>query len=314
MTAVPLQERLNPAQQRIIDELGSTDRPTFADNLAEVLRSELVAALDPLVRERDDQVFVSKRVLNLIHGCELRHVAENDADFEWSVPAARGTVAHKAIELLVAWRGEPTALDLVDDAFARLENGDRNIAEFLQQLDRADRAELAGQVNGFVNTFLETFPPLKRQWAPVAESRSRAFLCDDRVRLQGMVDLTLGRARGNEAGKVLIDLKTGAPHGEHVHDLRFYALVETLKLGVPPRLLVNYYLEAGEPRSEAVTEDLLFSTLQRVVDAVLKLVELADGREPALSPGSSCRFCPLEHTCESSVTLMTDEERAERGL
>ena len=297
---IPAAVSLNPAQQQVLDELGSTDRPTFRDDLREHIRHELEESLAPIANALEDPpLFVSKRKLSLIHGCEARYRADQETDFEWSVPAARGTVAHKAIEILVARRGNPTPLDLVNDAMDRLELDERDLGEFVRSLDEAERAELVSSVNDFVATFIETFPPLKRQWIPVAESRSRAELCDDRITLQGVIDLSLGRARGNEAGKVLIDLKTGRPHSSHIDDLRFYALLDTLKLGTPPRLLVNYYLEAGEPRSEVVTEDLIWTTAKRTVDAIAKMVELDQGlRKPTRTPISACRFCPLLESCE----------------
>lgn len=297
---------LNPAQQQVLDELGTTDRPSFRDDLRDHLRHELIEALSPIADAVDGPpLFVSKRKLSMIHGCEARYRAEQLVEFEWSLPIARGTVAHKAIEILVARRGQPTALDLANDAMDRLELDERDLGVFIRSLDEAERAELVGQVNDYVATFLDTFPPLRRQWVPVAESRARADLCDDRIALSGMVDLSLGRARGNEAGKVLIDLKTGRPHPSHIDDLRFYALLETLKIGTPPRLLVSYYLDAGEPRPEAVTEDLLWSTAKRTVDAVAKMVEIDRGeREPGRSPSGACRFCPILATCNEGTQYL----------
>lgn len=297
---------LNPAQQQVLDELGSTNRPSFRDDLRDHLRHELVEALQPIADAVEDPpLFVSKRKLSMIHGCEARYRAEQTVEFEWSLPTARGTVAHKAIEILVARRGQPTALDLANDAMDRLELDERELGHFVRSLDEAERAELVGQVNDYVATFLDTFPPLRRQWVPVAESRARADLCDDRIALSGMVDLSLGRARGNEAGKVLIDLKTGRPHPSHIDDLRFYALLETLKIGTPPRLLVSYYLDAGEPRREQVTEDLLWSTAKRTVDAIAKMVEIDHGRrEPTRTPSGACRFCPIQSTCDEGTQYL----------
>ncbi len=313
---IPQAEPLNPAQQQVLDELGSTDRPTFRDDLRDHLRHELEEALLPIVESlpevsRDQPLFVSKRKLSMAHGCETRYLADQAAPFEWSVPAARGTVAHKAIEILIGRRGKPTPLDLVHEALERLELDERSLGEFIRGLGEAERAELVGAVNEFVTTFTETFPPLKRQWIPVSESRVRANLCQDRVALQGVIDLSLGRARGNQAGKVLLDLKTGRPNISHIDDLRFYAMLEVLKLGTPPRLLVNYYLEAGEPRQEKVTEDLLWSTSKRVVDAILKMVELDEGRrKPGLTPSAMCRFCPALSTCDEGKAELAraDEE------
>lgn len=297
---------LNPAQQQVLDELGSVDRPSFRDDLRDHLRFELVESLTPIAEAIEDPpLFISKRKLSMVHGCEARYLADQTSDFEWSVPIARGTVAHKAIEILVARRGNPTALDLANDAMDRLELDERELGEFIRGLDEAERAELVGQVNDYVATFIDTFPPLRRQWVPVAESRARAELCDDRIALSGMVDLSLGRARGSEAGKVLIDLKTGRPNPAHIDDLRFYALLETLKIGTPPRLLVSYYLDAGDPRTEKVTEDLLWATAKRTVDAVAKMVEIDQGRRaPTKSPSGLCRFCPIQGECHEGTLYL----------
>ncbi len=308
--------KLNPAQQQVTDDLGAKrgERPSFRDDLREHLKHEVEETLSPLLTEVTDlPLFVSKRALSMLHNCEARYVAEQDVEFAWTVPMARGSVAHKAIEMLVTWRGEPIPLDLVDHAMARLEISDRGVGTFIQTLDEAERAELAGRANDFVATFIETFPPLQRRWVPVAESRVRAELCEDQLALQGRVDLSLGKADGNVAGKVLIDLKTGRPSMSHAEDLRFYALLETLKVGVPPRLLVNYYLEAGEPRREEVTEDLLWSSAKRLVDAVAKLIELSsrDPRPPTTSPGPGCRWCPAADTYEDGkryITRADDDE------
>jgi len=295
--------RLNPAQQHLTDELGATrdERPSFRDDLRDHLRHELEEAIEPLLVDvKEPPLFVSKRDLMMIHGCEARFVAEQDVEFTWTVPMARGSVAHKAIELSVTWRGEPAPLDLVEGALDRLEQDDRSVGAFLRTLDEAQRAELAGAANDFVATFIETFPPLRRQWRPVAESRVRADLCDGGLALSGRVDLSLGQPEGNVAGKVLFDLKTGRPSLSHREDLRFYALLETLKTGVPPRLLVSYYLEAGQPDKEEVSEQTLWTAAQRVVDAVGKIIALTGpGPRPAMpTPSYGCRWCPAIDTCD----------------
>lgn len=313
MTDLHEPPKLNPAQQQVTDDLGAkpNERPTFRDDLRDELRFELEEALGPFVAAANPlPLSITKRDLALLHSCEAHYVADRQAEFAWTVPTARGSVAHKAIELLVAWKGQPTPLDLVDEAMARLEADERGIGVFLQSLSESERAELAGRANDFVATFLETFPPLNRRWVPVAESRVRAELCHDNLALQGRVDLSLGKATGTTAGKVLIDLKTGRPSPIHAEDLRFYALLETLKLGVPPRLLVNYYLESGLPRREPVTEDLLWSTARRLVDAVGKLVELIGpgARPPTTTPGPGCRWCPAAATCTDGRRFLARDE------
>lgn len=306
------QPELNPAQQQVLEMLGAPkdERPTFDAALRDELRVELESRLTHLTGDLDpdDPVFVSKHKLGSVHGCEVRMLADEDAGFEWSVPTARGTVAHKAIELSVHWRGTPTPTELVDESIARLTNGDDGLADFLQRCSETDRTELRGEALDRVTKFLESFPPLQGRWRPVTESRARVELLDGRIILSGKVDLSLGRAEGTTAGKVLIDLKTGGFAPVHLDDLRFYALLETMRLGVPPRLVASYYLDSGTPRTEPVTVGLLDATVARVADGVERLVGLAHGTiSPRLLTGPACRWCVALADCEAGRAHLDDD-------
>jgi CRISPR/Cas system-associated exonuclease Cas4 (RecB family) len=293
----------SPAQQQVIELLGRPPQPiAFDPGLRAELVAFLEAELEPLAGLiGDDEVWMSTHTLASVHGCETHFVA-TQGDFAWTVANARGTVAHKAIELSLFWRGEPEPMELATNALARLAEDDAGAGRFLQGLGEADRAQLLGEVNALVATFLECFPPLKPKWTPVCESKSRVELLGGRVVLSGKVDLTLGRSRGYEAEKVIVDLKSGQAAVVHRDDLRFYALVETLKLGVPPRLLASYYLETARAQPEDVSVDLLFAAARRTADGVRKVVELrSDSREPAVRPGPSCRWCPLRTTCPEGI-------------
>lgn len=304
---------LNPAQQEVVDVLGAAREswPRFEPDLRHHLRTALETATEPIIEDlgANTTLWLSKHAVNQVHGCERRYMAELDDPFEWSVPLARGTVAHKAIELSIHWRGEPVPLAMVDEALARLEEGVDGFAQWLQAISDAELAELRAEVNDRVMKFLECWPPLKREWRPVTESRLRAEFFEQRLVLAGKVDLTLGQAKGLQAGKVLVDLKTGGFSPTHRDDLRFYALIETIRLGSPPRLLASYYLDQGRFVPESVTEALLESTLARVVGAVGKIVALRDGGlEPTATASTSCRWCPALPGCETGQTWIDDAE------
>ncbi|MCU1350976.1 MAG: hypothetical protein JWM05_185 [Acidimicrobiales bacterium] len=297
---------LNPAQQQVVDQLGaaSGDRPEVSADLGARLRADLEAGLAPILAELgpDDDLTISKHLLAQVHGCEAKLLAEEAAgdEFVVSVPIARGTVAHKAIELGIHWRGEASPLDLVDEALARLTNTEHWLADWLQTCSEADRAELRATAGDRVSKFVECFPPLLARWRPVTESRLIVDLFGGRIRLNGKVDLTIGVARGRQAGKVIIDLKTGNPSPAHRDDLRFYALLEAVRIGVPPRMVASYYLDAGEARSEAVTEAVLEATVARTVDGARRLVDLRNGTAaPVLRPSYACRWCVALPTCDA---------------
>jgi len=293
---------LNPAQQHLIQTIGKGDRdlPQFDAGLRHELRAELEAGLEPLLAAlpNDEVLFLSKYPLGQVHGCEAKFVAGRNEPFAWTVPSARGSVSHKAIELSIHWDGNPYPLDLVDEAMARLAQGPGSLADWLQTSSEVERAELRAEANERVSKFLECFPPLKRAWRPVTESSVKVELFDQRIVLQGRVDLTLGHARGTTANKVLIDLKSGGFSPVHVEDLRFYALLEAIRIGTPPRMLATYYLDSGVPYPEAVTTDVLISAAHRTIDGAGRMVQLLYHDHPAAKrPGPSCRWCPLLASC-----------------
>ena len=295
---------LSPVQQEVVDQIGATREtwPEFPAELRYELRGELekgIADHVALLPADHNGVFANKHKVSSVHGCEKRYLAELDSWDGWSVPLARGTVVHKAIEFSINWRGTPSPADLVDEALANLEFGEQNIAEFLQQVSESDRAQLRSDSVDLVTKFDECWPPLKKQWRPVTESKVRLDLFDGKVTLQGKIDLTLGRAQGHKAGKVLIDLKSGSFRPDHLHDLRFYALIEAIRIGVPPRRLASYYLDQGRFHPEDVSEELLFSAAQRAVDAVRRMIELElDPSNPRIATSPACKWCRTLETCE----------------
>ncbi|MET0729532.1 MAG: PD-(D/E)XK nuclease family protein [Acidimicrobiales bacterium] len=313
---VPEARALNPAQAEALAALGARphERPAFDPRLRDELRVELEERLAPLAGRVPDgeSLWVSKHLLSSVHGCERLFLAREAEEFAWTPANARGVVSHKAIELSMGWRGDPAPGLLVDEALARLIAGNDRISLYLGALGEGERAELHGEAVERVSMFQECFPDLDPRWRPVPESRLRADLCQDRIVLSGKVDLTVGRAEGMRAGKVLIDLKTGGFSPTHVDDLRFYALIETLRIGVPPRLLASYYLDGARLLDETVSEPLLRTALERVVGGVAAAVALTrDRREPTLRPGAPCRWCPKQESCEIGTRWLADRDDRE---
>ena len=154
------------------------------------------------------------------------------------------------------------------------------------------------RANARAPKFLECFPPLRKRWRPVTESRVRVELCDGRIVMGGKIDLSLGRAEGTRAGKVVIDLKTGGFVPAHVDDLRYYALIETIRIRAPPRLVASY-LDQARAHPEIVTESVLRAAVARTTDGARRLHALRhEGAEPTRRAGPACRWCPLLDDCE----------------
>ena len=107
----------------------------------------------------------------------------------------------------------------------------------------------------------------------------------------------------------IIDLKTGSPRVGHRDDLRFYALLDTLRIGVPPRLIASFYLDTGIAEVEPVTEALLDATVARTVDGAVQIAELRAGtRAPIHRPAHQCRWCPVLSTCDVGRRWLADED------
>ena len=305
---------LTPAQQDVVEMLGAAkaDRPEFDPGLRHDLRAQLEDALADAVADvdPDDPLWVSKHRLREVHGCEAKYRA--DEVFVVSAANARGIVAHKAIELSINLTGDHDPLELIDEAIARLEHSDQRgeqwVAEWLRTCSEVERAEVKAEANDRLIKFLDCWPPLNPKWRPAPESKLYVDLCDGRIVLAGKVDLALGRAEGNRAGKVLVDLKTGRAYPAHREDLRFYALIEAIRLGVPPRKLATHYLDSGRLDPEEVSLDVLDAAVARTIDGVLAMVGLTDpDRDLVKKPGPPCGWCPLADDCPEGQEWLNDE-------
>jgi hypothetical protein len=301
----------SPLQRKTLGLLRRGDDPIVfdADFVAEI-RADVEAAFAEFhERMGDETIFMSKHRASSALGCEVQHL--HDDEFKWSPAVAGGQVSHRAIQLVVNWKGDPVPADVIDEAMARLADDDSSLGDWIAGLSEADAADLRGFAVDKLIKFQECFPPLDRRSAPTVESSVR-WPIDGPIVLSGKVDLTLGRPSGDESRKVIIDLKTGWVSQKHREDLRFYALVETLRTSVPPRKLASFYLDAGEPVVEDVTEGVLRTAARRMLDAVNTEIELRhENREPIKRPGVSCRWCPLSDDCDEGRAYL--DERSNDG-
>ncbi|MCC6434090.1 MAG: PD-(D/E)XK nuclease family protein [Acidimicrobiales bacterium] len=297
---LPPDDGLNPAQadaEALLRE-PREQRPVHRRELRDELRALLDEGLEEVSAWIEKTIFLSKHTLSSVHGCEVRFLHELEQPFAPSAAAVKGAVAHKAIELSVSSAGHSPG-KLVDGALTRLANSEDWVGQWLAGADELDRAEVRSMATDRVAKFAECFPPLRSGWRPVTESRWAAEFHGGKIRLSGKVDLTIGGCDGLRAGKVIIDFKTGNRSLTHVEDLRFYALLETLRLGVPPWKVATYYLDSGTFAVEVVTEGMLEAAARRVVAGAAKLAELREGgRTPVLQAGPGCSWCPRFLQCD----------------
>lgn len=310
-------DALTPPQRRVVEELfdrgGRHHRPEFDPGLPVRLRDQLEDGLAAVAADlATGELWVNKRALATVLACERHHVAEAEAGFGgWTPATARGTVAHKALELRMAMAVTPAPLELVDAAIERLELADRppGLGAWLAGLTPVERAELRAGANDIVAKFEECWPSIPAAWRPRTEVAQYLSICDDRITLAARVDLALGQARGREARVLIVDLKTGGPQPGHLDDLRYYALVHAIRTGVPPFRVATYYLDACSFHHEDIDEDDLHQAAARVVDAVTRIIELRHTRvrAPAISPGPRCGWCLARDDCQGAAAWQAQQ-------
>lgn len=300
---------LTPAQQATLDliRLPASERITHHSTLRAQIQLELEKETVNLVDQIDQPLWVSKRQLQAVTSCEVLYEAQQEESFEWKIPMTRGQIFHKCVELSVHISPARSALELVDEAMTSIMNRGDGLASFLMQLTDIERAEIRSEVTALLQTFFDTFPPLQNSWNPATELPRKAILHRGKIVLQGRFDLTVGRPDELTAGRVLIELKTGRAVPHHLDDLRFYALLETLVVGVPPALLASFYVDAGTVQVEAVDEDLLRSAIQRTSNAVKRLLQLRlKESQPERRASGSCRWCPVVDDCPTGQSWLEE--------
>ena len=306
----------NPAQQRVIDLLGRADGHIDIDPLlADSLRSDLEKAISPFAdvlpdgKSYETRLFFNKQALTNVHSCEA-YFLEGSGDFVWNLANCRGTVVHKAIEVSINLRHPMPPTDLVEEAIERLGNdANKSVGLFLTTLDEFSRAELIGDCSALFTRFTECFPPIKRTWIPAVETPVALNLANGRIRVSGKVDLALGRP----PHKVIIDLKTGRASASHYDDLRLYALIDFLAIGMAPRKVASYYLDSAEIHHEDISEGTLLSAARRLQDGLVRAIELKySGATPERRPSGICNWCSLNNECEAGIAYL-EHRREEEG-
>jgi hypothetical protein len=298
---------LTTVQRRTTEMLiGTSERPAFPLSLAERLRDRIEDAVRTL--DLAEPLWIGKSNLTDLSRCEgffQSVMAGERTPFAHNPKTAAGKLFHKSIELEVSCREELPSRDLATIAVERLEDDSQFTAYWVEQ-DALRHDELIVDAAKIVDLFRSSFPPLRpfrRELAPVPEARFRAELLGGALVLSGQIDLLLGPATSDagRANRLAIDLKSsGRGWPEYPEDMRFYALLMTLRFGVPPYRVATLFLESGEWQAEDVTEPLLVHAADRVITAARTAASLSGGRAPVLSAGRYCEWCPRGLSCPSS--------------
>jgi len=298
---------LTEPQQRTLDQLIGTERPVFPADLPQRLRDRIEEAARGL--ELGDPLWLGKERLNDLDRCEGTFgskLAGEGPPFAHSRATAVGVVQHRAIEVVVGAREPLEAHDAASIAATRTADREERFAEYWRDLGTAEQDDLLMEVARRTALFEGSFPPLRdlrRELAPMVELPMKAELLGGSLVVSGKVDLVVGRPdrmQPMRAQRLLIDLKTGGAYPEHAEDNRAYALLHTLRFGVPPYRVASFFLEGGTWQVEDVHEEQLFHAADRVIAAARSAAALRGGREPVLTPGRWCAWCPRLELCPSA--------------
>jgi hypothetical protein len=307
----PSVNALTPTQEQTLALLRRSAEPMVFDEgfITHLVTSATDAVAELSLRLGGETLWVSKGFLAKVHGCEVRHLQPDD--FSWKPATAAGFVAHKAIELSLNWRGEPAPAAVVDDALSRLADQPDGRGSYVAGLTDGEWAELRSRAIDRTTKFLQDFPPLPLAAQPVLEASAK-WRPPGTIEFSGKVDLVVGKPSGRESRLLIIDFKSGGRSPHHRDDLRFYALVQTLRQQVPPRKLVTYYLDYADSDVEDVTEGALETGLLRALEGIERHIELTvEGRAPQKRVGVACRWCPLQTTCPEGVAHLADKDLEE---
>jgi PD-(D/E)XK nuclease superfamily len=315
--------RLTPVQARTWRALievgeGGSFRPDLADRLRTAIEEGVGEAVPAGARIR-----LWKERLNDLARCPglfAAMLAGEAPPFRHTARSAAGTLVHKAVELDVGGRERIGVHTLVELAADRL-RADVEFERFWRGLGPPARDELLMEAIRTLESFRASFPPffaVRRTVAPVCEQWFEVELLSGALTLVGKVDLMLNRPAPDRATRVLVDLKAGRAWAEHAEDMRLYALLHTLRCGVPPYRVATVLLGSGSIQAEVVTEAVLERAVQRVVAGVraavapdpggLPSVERPDppgaspdGPPARLTPGPHCARCPRSVRCPAST-------------
>lgn len=296
---------LTEPQRRTLEQLiGTGERPVYPSDLSTRLRDRIEDAARGL--DLAEPLWLGKEKLIDLGRCEgtLQAKLLGEAPpFTHSPASAAGVLLHKAIEVEVGSRDGLDPHQIAHVAASRLVEKEERFAEYWRERSAPEQDDLLMEVVRKLTLFQGSFPPLRelrRQLAPATEMPVRAELLGGALVLSGKIDLLLGiqdRLEPGRGTRLAIDLKTGNAYPEYVEDNRFYALLLTLRFGVPPYRVASLFLEGGTWQAEDVTDQTLHHAADRVITAARAAAALRAGREPVLTPGRWCGWCPRLGVC-----------------
>ena len=274
----------------LLERLRVTGRPRPAASaaLAADLRALIEPGLDDLSSAVDgDRLVVTKDRLTRALSCPVHRTADRFGGPAFSVALACGAMVDALFRQVVTSGvvGDPWA-----DALGALavDGHQSALLAWIGELSPADRDELRSEVERQSEGLVARWPTLEPTWLPRTQESLRAALAGGSIGLSARVDLAIGPPAGDEASVAIVEVKSGVRRPVHRDDLRFYALVETLRSQAPPFAVATYYSRTGELDVEPVGRDLLLGSARRCLAGIRALGGVVD---ESVADGSWCAGC-----------------------
>jgi hypothetical protein len=154
----------------------------------------------------------------------------------------------------------------------RVDHRRSEVVDFVRGLAGQERAAFEDELETQSAILLSRWPRLSPSWLPRTQERIAVPLAGGDVVLVGVIDLIVGAPSVGRASVGLIEVKSGRARIEDREDLRFYALLETLRSGAAPFRVATFYTRTGQVITEDVDDGLLTSSVQRVLAAISRMV------------------------------------------
>lgn len=306
MTQVALQPNdvLTASQREVFDHLlqVGAHRPTAPTGIADELRRIISDGTSASMGSwTEPSLWMSKARLSTLLRCEGQTIAYAQSPSDTVRPSTlTGIVAHLAIQLSNT-HPNYSARTYTDWALAASTTDEPALADLWERMNPAQQSDVINRATERVTSFLDSWPALDPRWEPRFDASIQAKV--GRLTLAGRPDLVLGRPRPPRQTMFLCDFKSNGLHDGHMFEADFYALISTLRYGVPPYRSMVYSLSAGDwTEPTDVSADRLRVTATTVADATKAYVEIMTAsRAPELTPGPQCRWCPQRASCPAAL-------------
>lgn len=241
-------------------------RPLVDPGFAGGLREWLEDGLCDLEVDSERPCVVTKQVLR----DALDGRAPEPADAAVTKPLALGAIVDALFRQLVTTGRIDDPLDEGLDAL-RADDRQSDLVDFVCDLSGPTRAAFEDELETQCAIMVSRWPRLSSAWLPRTQERIAIPLAGGAVTLIGIIDLIVGAPSAGRASVGLVEVKSGRPREEDRDDLRFYALLETLRSGAPPFRLATFYTRSGQVSTEDVADELLIDAVRRVLIGVQRM-------------------------------------------